>query len=88
MGHITALILAAGEGKRMRSEKAKVIHQVNGKAMIEWVMRGARCRCCRCVAVVGHKPEKVMDYWGTESNTYAESASAQDMPIMLAHPLF
>jgi bifunctional UDP-N-acetylglucosamine pyrophosphorylase/glucosamine-1-phosphate N-acetyltransferase len=42
MINVTALILAAGEGKRMKSDKAKVLHQVCGKAMIEWVYEAAR----------------------------------------------
>ena len=33
-----ALILAAGIGKRMKSEKTKVLHEINGKALIEYVM--------------------------------------------------
>jgi len=42
MENVTALILAAGEGKRMKSDKAKVLHQVCGKPMIEWVYQAAR----------------------------------------------
>lgn len=65
MGYVTALILAAGEGKRMRSERAKVIHQVNGKAMIEWVYEAARdAGIEKCVVIVGHKAEQVMEYMG------------------------
>lgn len=33
-----ALILAAGKGKRMKSEKSKVLHQVKGKSLIEYVV--------------------------------------------------
>jgi bifunctional UDP-N-acetylglucosamine pyrophosphorylase/glucosamine-1-phosphate N-acetyltransferase len=32
-----ALILAAGKGKRMKSEKSKVLHQLRGKSLIEHV---------------------------------------------------
>ncbi|NLK86693.1 MAG: NTP transferase domain-containing protein [Clostridiaceae bacterium] len=65
MINVTALILAAGEGKRMKSDKAKVLHQVCGKAMIEWVYEAARnAGIGRCVAVVGHKAEQVMEYMG------------------------
>jgi bifunctional UDP-N-acetylglucosamine pyrophosphorylase/glucosamine-1-phosphate N-acetyltransferase len=33
-----ALILAAGKGKRMKSEKSKVLHEINGKSIIEYVV--------------------------------------------------
>ncbi len=65
MINITALILAAGEGKRMKSDKAKVLHKVCGKAMIEWVYEAARnAGVEKCVAIVGHKAEQVVEYMG------------------------
>jgi bifunctional UDP-N-acetylglucosamine pyrophosphorylase/glucosamine-1-phosphate N-acetyltransferase len=65
MINVTALILAAGEGKRMKSDKAKVLHQVCGKAMIEWVYEAARnAGVGKCVAIIGHKAEQVMEYMG------------------------
>jgi bifunctional UDP-N-acetylglucosamine pyrophosphorylase / glucosamine-1-phosphate N-acetyltransferase len=38
----TALIMAAGQGTRMRSGTPKVLHRVCGKPMIEWVVDAAR----------------------------------------------
>ncbi|MGI6668070.1 MAG: NTP transferase domain-containing protein [Acetivibrionales bacterium] len=65
MQQVTALILAAGEGKRMKSKKAKALHLVCGKAMIEWVYKAVRrAGIEKCVAVVGHKAEQVMKYMG------------------------
>ncbi len=65
MEKVTALILAAGEGKRMKSDKAKVLHQVCGKAMIEWVYKAAMdAGVEKCVAIVGHKAGQVMEYMG------------------------
>ncbi len=67
MGQITALILAAGEGKRMKSDKAKVVHQVYGKAMIEWVYEAVRSAGIdKCVAIVGHKADQVKDCMGNK----------------------
>src|SRR3989304_1965540 len=37
-----AVILAAGQGKRMKSELPKVLHEINGKAIIEYVIETAR----------------------------------------------
>ncbi len=33
-----ALILAAGKGKRMKSERSKVLHKISGKSLIEFVV--------------------------------------------------
>jgi bifunctional UDP-N-acetylglucosamine pyrophosphorylase/glucosamine-1-phosphate N-acetyltransferase len=66
MQQVTALILAAGEGKRMKSKKAKVLHRVCGKAMIEWVYEAVLdAGIEKCVAIVGHKAEQVMKYMGS-----------------------
>ena len=39
-----AIILAAGHGKRMKSEKAKVLHEVCGRPMIRYVVEAAAGR--------------------------------------------
>lgn len=41
MNQIGAVILAAGEGKRMKSSTAKVLHPVLEKPMIDWVLDAA-----------------------------------------------
>ena len=38
----TVLIMAAGQGTRMRSDAPKVLHRVCGKPMVEWVIDAAR----------------------------------------------
>jgi len=38
----TVLIMAAGQGTRMRSEVPKVLHRICGKPMVEWVIDAAR----------------------------------------------
>jgi len=56
----TALILAAGEGTRMKSETPKVAHAVLGVPMVRLVVTAAReAGCERIVAVTGHKAEAV-----------------------------
>ena len=55
-----ALILAAGEGTRMKSDKPKVAHEVLGKPMINWVVSAASAAgCARTVVVTGHHAELV-----------------------------
>src|SRR3954470_17348540 len=48
-----AIILAAGHGKRMKSEKAKVLHEVCGRPMIQYVVEAARAAGARTIVVVG-----------------------------------
>lgn len=55
-----AIILAAGLGKRMRSDLPKVIHEVGGRPMVCAVVDACReVGCRRIVLVVGHRQELV-----------------------------
>jgi bifunctional UDP-N-acetylglucosamine pyrophosphorylase/glucosamine-1-phosphate N-acetyltransferase len=36
-----AVVLAAGQGKRMRSTRPKVLHEVAGRPMLSWVLDAA-----------------------------------------------
>lgn len=57
-----AVILAAGKGTRMRSERAKVLHEVAGRAMVLHVIDAAGdAGCAPIVAVIGHQRETVRD---------------------------
>ena len=47
-----AIILAAGHGKRMKSEKAKVLHEVCGRPMIRYVVEAARGAGAKTIVVV------------------------------------
>lgn len=56
---IAAVILAAGHGTRMKSEKAKVLHEIGGRAMIAHVINAASALQPQRMAVVigDHAPE-------------------------------
>ncbi|NTU72450.1 MAG: bifunctional UDP-N-acetylglucosamine diphosphorylase/glucosamine-1-phosphate N-acetyltransferase GlmU [Coriobacteriia bacterium] len=55
-----ALILAAGEGTRMKSDKPKVAHEILGKPMVTWVADATRSAGCeRVVVVTGHGAAQV-----------------------------
>ena len=57
---VTALILAAGAGTRMKSEKPKVVHKVLDTPMIDLVIGVAhRAGCDRIITIVGHKEDQV-----------------------------
>jgi len=62
MNDIAAIILAAGEGVRMKSGLAKVLHQVAGKPMVKWVISAVRVVGVeRIILVIGHQREKVRE---------------------------
>ena len=60
MANLTAIILAAGKGTRMKSKYPKVLHQVGGKPMLAHVLDAADAAgCTDKVVVVGHEAELV-----------------------------
>jgi bifunctional UDP-N-acetylglucosamine pyrophosphorylase / glucosamine-1-phosphate N-acetyltransferase len=57
------LIMAAGLGTRMKSERAKVLHELAGRPMIGWVVEAARTAgASKVVAILGHKADTVSAY--------------------------
>ncbi|MCP4632248.1 MAG: NTP transferase domain-containing protein [candidate division Zixibacteria bacterium] len=57
-----AIILAAGQGKRMKSDLPKVLHEIDGKPMVEYVIDSSRnAGFDKIVVVVGHKHEMVIE---------------------------
>ena len=55
-----AVILAAGQGKRMQSDLPKVLHEACGRPLVEYVLDAARAAGVgRLVVIVGHKAELV-----------------------------
>jgi bifunctional UDP-N-acetylglucosamine pyrophosphorylase / glucosamine-1-phosphate N-acetyltransferase len=62
-----AIILAAGQGKRMKSEKAKVLHDVCGQPMIRYVVDAARGAGAKTiVVVVGYAADQIREYFRDE----------------------
>ena len=53
MDGLTTVILAAGEGKRMRSRTPKVLHELCGRPLISYPLRLAQTLSDRVVMVVG-----------------------------------
>lgn len=63
-----AIVLAAGQGKRMKSKLYKVLHPVCGKPMVGHVLDAAlRAGVERTVVVVGHGAEAVQAFLGTKA---------------------
>jgi len=62
VGETWAVILAAGEGKRMRSRHAKVLHRLAGRPLVAYPVALARAVGARgIVAVVGHEGDVVRE---------------------------
>lgn len=68
MSNIFAIILAAGQGTRMKSKLYKVLHPVCGKPMVEHVIDHiGSLEVERVVTVVGHGAELVKETLGDKS---------------------
>ncbi len=59
--NVTAIILAAGLGTRMKSRKAKVLHEAGGETLLNNVIRAATQVTSpgNIIAVLGHQAEQV-----------------------------
>lgn len=66
------MVLAAGKGKRLKSERPKVLHEVCGRPSLWHVLRAAQAaRPARTVVVVGREAEQVraaVGSWGLRSS--------------------
>ena len=62
---IAAIVLAAGKGTRMKSQRHKVLHEIGGKPMIEHLLDEVeRLGADRTVAVVGEAQEQLRERLG------------------------
>lgn len=67
MEHLMAVILAAGEGKRMKSKNSKVTHIIGGKSLVQWVYKAVKSSGIdECILVVGHRADQVKQVMGEE----------------------
>ena len=58
--NIATIILAAGQGTRMKSNKSKVLHKVADKTLISYVVDTAiKLQCKETVIVVSDKSDEV-----------------------------
>lgn len=59
MADFLSIILAAGKGTRMKSDKIKVLHKAAGKAIIKHVIYTLENLSTKIINVVGHQKEEV-----------------------------
>lgn len=61
---LSIVILAAGKGSRMKSPKAKVLHEICGREMLYYSIKAARALTDDVIVVVAHQKEAVMSAMG------------------------
>lgn len=80
-----AVILAAGQGKRMRSSRPKVLHEIAGRPMLARVIATAReAGCDPIVVVVGHGAGEVRAALADGSLRWAEQSEQRGTGHALA----
>ncbi len=66
MEHPRAVILAAGQGKRMQTSLPKVLHLLCGKPLLWYIIQSAKGVTAEQILVIGHGAEQVKSYFGKE----------------------
>jgi len=61
MNKLSIVILAAGKGSRMKSDTAKVLHNISGKAMLYHSIKASLELSDDVIVVVAHQKERVME---------------------------
>ena len=84
MGERAAVILAAGQGTRMRSPTPKVLHRVGGRMLLDRAIDAAeKLGCSRIVVVAGaHSPEVAAH---ARSRLGPHAVAIQDPPLGTGH---
>src|SRR5438874_11746629 len=74
--NVAVVILAAGLGTRMKSKKAKVLHEVGGDTLLNHVIRAALQVTPpeNIVAVIGHQADEVRQSVRVPGISFAEQS--------------
>lgn len=75
------IILAAGEGTRMKSRHPKVLHEISGKPLLSYVLDAAQnADISRNVVIVGHGKDEVVEKISGENIIFEEQPVHQGAP--------
>ena len=70
---ISALILAAGKGTRMKSDLVKVLHLLNGKPLLAYSLDIARAVGAeKTVVIIGHQADLIREQFKEEDVSFVE----------------
>ena len=84
MSNRAAIILAAGQGTRMRSSLPKVLHHVGGRAMVDWSIALARdVGCEKIIVVCSPGGQAVQDH--IAETLGPDAIAIQDPPLGTGH---
>ncbi|WP_333638573.1 bifunctional UDP-N-acetylglucosamine diphosphorylase/glucosamine-1-phosphate N-acetyltransferase GlmU [Tissierella praeacuta] len=76
-----SVILAAGEGTRMKSKIPKVLHEVCGKPILEYVINASKGASVeKNVVIVGHGGDIVREYFKEEPIIFKTQPIGDDVP--------
>ena len=68
MGNIISVVMAAGKGTRMKTNKSKVVHKIYGRELVNRVIDTAeKVGSDEIICIVGHQKESVMDAIGNRA---------------------
>ncbi|RMF57405.1 MAG: UDP-N-acetylglucosamine pyrophosphorylase [Calditrichaeota bacterium] len=91
MDRMSTIILAAGKGTRMKSDLPKVLHPLNGRAMVHYVIDLAEeIESEKIVLIIGHKKEMVQEALADRNVEFAvqEPQLGTGHAVLQARPLF
>lgn len=76
-----SIILAAGEGTRMKSKLSKVLHKVCGKPILEYVIEASKGATVeKNIVIVGHGGDMVKEYFKDEPIIFKTQPIGEDVP--------
>src|SRR5699024_12370926 len=76
-----AVILAAGEGTRMKSQIAKPLHKVCGKPMLQYIIDASiDANVEKHIVIVGHGGQEIKEYFQEGDLIFEEQAIGQGQP--------
>lgn len=68
MKNLAAVILAAGKGTRMKSQRAKVLHEIAGQPLLAYPVQAAKTLGCdKICVVIGHQGEEIQQAFSAQS---------------------
>ncbi|MBP2025963.1 bifunctional UDP-N-acetylglucosamine diphosphorylase/glucosamine-1-phosphate N-acetyltransferase GlmU [Peptoniphilus stercorisuis] len=76
-----SIILAAGEGTRMKSKTPKVLHEILGAPMLKYVIDSSkRSDVEKICVIIGHKADEIKNYFQDEDVLFRVQPMGEDEP--------